>query len=104
MKRTELIGIVAYSLVLLLLAGLWAQHQVVRAPEKLPAWEYRVILLSELQDIKDENHDGVNDTKEAGLARHLNQKINELGKDRWEFVREHTGWLDYWLFRRPTNP
>lgn len=100
MKRAELVGIVACSLLLLLLAKLWAHHPEAEAPGRSPAWEYRVVLLSELQDV----NDGVNDTNEAGLARHLNQKLNELGKDRWEFVQEHTRWLYYWLFRRPINP
>lgn len=104
MKRAELVGIMACSLLFLLLAKLWAHHPAAEALGRSPAWEYRVVLLSELQDVKDENNDVVNDTNEASLSRHLNQKINELGKDRWEFVQEHNGWLDYWLFRKPINP
>lgn len=104
MKRTELIGLLACSLLLLLLAKLWGQSSPVAPVEKPHAWEYRVVLLSELQNVSDGNQDGNNDTGEVAMARHLNQKINELGKERWEFVLEHTGWLHYWLFRRPINP
>jgi hypothetical protein len=103
MKRVQLIGVLACGLLVGLLPTLWAQNPADQTSTKSLAWEYRVVLVADLQSIRDENKDGVNDVGPVEMAQYLNQKIKELGKERWEFVLEHNGWLDYWLFRRPIN-
>ncbi len=103
MKRVQLVGLVACAMLVVFLTTLWAQNPSDRAAGKAQAWEYRVVLVADLQNVKDENKDGVNDVGPAEMAKYLNQKINELGEERWEFVLERNGWLDYWLFRRPIN-
>lgn len=103
MKRVQLIGLVTCAMLVVFLTTWWGQNPGDRAAGKSQAWEYRIVLVADLQNVKDENKDGVNDVGPVEMAKYLNEKINELGKERWKFVLEHNGWLDYWLFRRPIN-
>ncbi len=95
MKRSALFIVGASGVLLaLVLPALTAQDKPKQAVEQSVRWEYRVEDLDALSEIQKDNVDA---------TKTLTRKLNELGRDGWEFTHEQKGALSFWLFRRPAR-
>jgi len=97
MQRNPFIVTVAGVLLAVLLTTLSAKNKSAGALEQPSGWEYRIALLGDLAGLKDPDNEDYGKT--------LTNNLNELGRERWEFVHEEKGAINFWLFRRPAkNP
>lgn len=88
MNRTSILAGVGIGIILTgaTLAALKAEPQAPAKAVSSPAWQYRVILLTDVVDLRTALKDGP-----GKMATAIESKFDELGKDGWEFAGEING-------------
>ncbi|MBI1325690.1 hypothetical protein GC170_21200 [bacterium] len=88
MNRTSILAGIGIGIILTgaTLAALRAEPQPPAKAVSSPAWQYRVILLTDVVDVRTALKDGP-----GKLAASLEKKFDELGNEGWEYAGEING-------------